>query len=137
VQIVRQSDRLEAGISAAAGPGPLDLKSLLGTWVNTNPESEGIVKLIVSEGPAGLRVRVFGAGSPQPEDWGEVAVEKLFGDGLAATRAAAFTARFDRGFLGVQVQGNQNLGLLVVASFNRFQDGSGRSDFFAREFYHR
>jgi hypothetical protein len=137
VQIVRETDRLEAGISAGVGQGPLDLKPLLGTWDNTNPESEGIVKLIVSEGPAGLRVRVFGAGSPQPVDWGEVAVDKLFGDALAAMRAAAFTARFDRGFLGVHVQGNQNLGLLVVASFNRFQDGSGRSDFFAREFFYR
>jgi hypothetical protein len=135
VQIVRQADRLEAGISA--GPVPLDLTTLLGTWVNTNPESEGIVKLILAAGPAGLLVRVFGAGSPEPVDWGEVAVDKLFGDGLVATRAAAFTARFDRGFLGVHVQGNQNLGLLVVASFNRFQDGSGRSDYFAREFYHR
>jgi hypothetical protein len=27
--------------------------------------------------------------------------------------------------------------VLVVASFNRFKDGSGRSSYFTREFYYR
>ena len=135
MNIVREADRLEAGAAPDAG-GPLDLSPLLGDWVNTYTGSGGIVRVLLTAG-GGLTVRAFGAGPAGPVDWGEVPAETLYADGLRSRRGMAFTARYDFGFMQIHLQANQNLGLLVVAGFNRFTDGSGRSDYFSREFYHR
>jgi hypothetical protein len=119
---------------------PLDISPLLGTWENTDPGSDGILRVVISEAPGGPVVRIFAAGaagSPDLVDWGEVPIETLFCDGPSSTRAMSFTARFDLGYLTSHLQGNQNLGLLVLASFNRFQEGGRGSDYFSREFYHR
>ena len=45
----------------------------------------------------------------------------------------AFVATYDFGYLQTRVEANLSLGLLVVATFNTFRDGSGRFNFFARE----
>lgn len=116
---------------------PLDISALLGTWMNTDPGSEGIVRVVISEAPDGPVIRIFSAGSPDLVDWGEVPVETLFCDGPASGRVMSFTARYDLGFLTSHLQANQNLGLLVLASFNRFKEGGRGSDYFSREFYHR
>ncbi len=52
-------------------------------------------------------------------------------------QAAAFSAVYDFGFEEVRLQANVKLGVLVVASFNRFRDESGRSNYFGREFFYR
>lgn len=116
---------------------PLDISALLGTWENTDPGSDGIVRVVISEAPGGPVVRVFAVGSPELEDWGEVPIETLFCDGPASARVMSFTARYDLGHLTSHLQANQNLGLLVLASFNRFTEGGRGSDYFSREFYHR
>jgi hypothetical protein len=135
VQAAREADRPVPG---AAPAGPLDVSPLLGTWVNTDPESAGIVRIeIAAADQGGLVVGVRAAGQPSPRDWGEVRAETVYADGLQSARAVAFTARFDLDVLEVHLQANQNQGLLVVASFHRFKDGSGRADYFAREFYRR
>ena len=43
----------------------------------------------------------------------------------------------DFDFMSLHLQANMSLGLLIIASFNMFKDGSGRSDYFCREFYRR
>lgn len=129
IRFLRETDRPPA---ASVDPRPL-----VGGWVNTNPESRGIVRLVLRDAAGGLSVRVFGAADPEPIDWGEAPVAAVFAAGPAAGEAAAFTARFDQGFLASRLQANFAQGLLIVAVFNRFLDGSGRSDYFAREFYRR
>lgn len=116
---------------------PLDISPLLGTWENTDPGSDGIVRVVISEAPGGPVVQVFTAGAAGTVDWGEVPIETLFCDGPASARVMSFTARYDLGYLTSHLQANQNLGLLVLASFNRFTEGGRGSDYFSREFYHR
>jgi len=139
LRYAREADRLDQTPPPA---GPLDVSPLLGTWINTNPGSRGIVRFVLGSRDGVLTVRAFGAGltegTEEPErDWGEVDAERIYTDGMTSGNVMSFTARYDFGFLESHLQANMNLGLLVVAGYNTFTDGSGRSSYFSREFYHR
>jgi hypothetical protein len=70
-----------------------------------------------------------------PCSWGNTQADLICGSDASARTAMSFTGRYDFGAHRVELQGNVNLGLLVVASFNRV--GAGGYDYFAREFYRR
>ena len=131
-----QSTRAEDLLETAAPGGALDPEPLLGVWINTNPEPRGMVRVVLGRRGAALTVRVFGAGSPVPIDWGEVEGE-VFAKDVKSREAMAFAARYDFGFLRVDFQANVKQGVLVVASFNEFRDASGRASYFTREFFYR
>ncbi len=126
--------RAEDFIEASAGP--VDPAPLVGDWHNTDKESKGILRIVASARDGALTLRAFGAGSPAPVDWGEVAAG-VYAEGPGSKAAAAFGALYDHGFLRTHLQAKVNRGVLVVAMFNEFTDGSGRSSYFNREFYHR
>lgn len=116
-----------------AGPRPLapvDLASLLGTWVNFDLKSRGIVRLELAEKAGGLAVRVFGAAY-----WGEVPAFP-FTDGVGLHAAVAFNAFYDFGGMKVTLACYLNKRLLVVDAYTTFQDGSGRSPYFARDHFY-
>ena len=46
-------------------------------------------------------------------------------------------ARYDFGFAEVTLAANENKGLIIIASYHRFRDGSARSNYFIREFFYR
>ena len=114
----------------------IDLASFVGTWVNTKKDTTGFVKLIISERDRKLALRAFGASSPEVSDWGEVEAY-AFSDSVESSNGRAFSAFYDTGSIEVAMQGNLNLGLLVLVTFNRFKDGSNRSNYINREFFHR
>jgi|SRR5215467_5835505 len=116
---------------------PLQLDGLPGTWVNTNTDSRGIVEVAIRMKDSRLFVRAFGAGDPEPCDWGEVEVDQTYAGSISSHVAAGFTAGFDFDFSRIHLQANWNQGLLVLASFTSFKDGSRRSNYFSREFFHR
>jgi hypothetical protein len=132
MKYARIQDRL-----AVDRPGLTDLSWFPGTWLNTNRQGTGIAKVILSVFADSLRVRVFGAGDGGLLDWGEVVASTIYTDSPASHRGMSFTAAYDLGFMECHLEGNLNLGLLVLASLNQFEDGSGRSDYFAREFFYR
>jgi hypothetical protein len=129
--------KLEDRVHVQRAPVTLDIDPILGTWVNTNPSSRGIVRLHLSSTDGGLTIRPFAAGGAVPGDWGEIPADAVYGDRLEAGTAVAFTAGRDFGFMRSQLQANVSLGLLIVAAFHVFTDGSQRSNFYAREFYRR
>jgi hypothetical protein len=111
---------------------------LEGSWRNTNAASRGIPRIDVARrepvaGHEPLAVQVWGAGD---HDWGSVSAS-VFTDAIDSRNAMAFSARFDLGYADVHMQANIKGGVLVVATFNRFKDDSGRSSYFTREFYWR
>lgn len=121
---------------AAPPTGAIDPAPLLGTWLNTDKESQGIVRIVAAVREGGFTIRAFGSGSPEPIDWGEVRAD-VYADSAGSQGAAAFGAFYDHGFLRTHLQAKVNRGVLVVAMFNQFTDGSGRSSYFNREFYYR
>jgi hypothetical protein len=136
LQYSKAEDRVE---SSGRGQNwhALQLDSLPGIWRNTNSEARGIVKVEIAVRGPRLIVRAFGAGEPEPSDWGEVEAEHIFGNNISSHTAAGFTAQYDFDFSRVHLQANWNQGLLVLASFTSFKDGSRRSNYFSREFFHR
>ncbi len=130
--------RLEDQIASGGEdrPGSIDTAPLLGTWVNTNPRTRGIVRAVLREDAGVIRLRVFGAGEPL-HDWNEVPIESLYAKNSGSADPMAFLALYDFGFLETQVEANFSLGLMVIAALNTFKDGSGRGNYFSREFFRR
>jgi hypothetical protein len=131
LQISREEDRL-----TPEGRGEVDPAPLLGTWHNTNARSRGIVRIVLARQGGAFTVRVLGAGSPEPLDWGEVPAIAYAHD-AGSREAMGFSARYDFGFQQVELQANIKQGVLVVASFNQFAPGDVRSSYFTREFFYR
>ena len=112
------------------------IAQFVGNWITTNPNSRGIARVIVTPQEQGLLVHAFGAGQPEFHDWGIVQA-RVLADGPASTRIRAFHTVYDFGFLESYLQAKTEKGVLVVATFNRFKDQSGRSSYFSREFFAR
>ena len=136
LQYVKAEDRVERSGRVQNGHA-LQMDSLPGIWRNTNNGTHGIAKVEITVRGPKLIVRAFGADEPHPSDWGEVEAKHIFGNNISSHVAAGFTAQYDFDSSHVQLQANWNQGLLVLASFTSFKDGSKRSNYFSREFFHR
>jgi hypothetical protein len=121
------------GDELIAGVGRLDPAGLAGRWINTNEHGNGVQELIIDVDPDAVALRAMSIGRGWPCAWGVTRADLLCGSDPSARTAMSFTARYDFGAHQVELQGNLNLGLLVVASFNRI--GADGYDYFAREFY--
>jgi hypothetical protein len=142
LQTSRARDLPPAGVPFQ-GPD-VDPSPLLGTWVSFDAASRGLVRVVVAgdrdgnrdgDGSGGMTVRAFGAGFPEPLDWGEVPGQP-FTDGVELSAAVAFTAHYDFGSHAVTLACYLNKRLLVVDAYTRFQDASGRSGYFARDHFY-
>ncbi|MBZ5506164.1 MAG: hypothetical protein LAO78_11945 [Acidobacteriia bacterium] len=120
----------------AAAEAELDLSLLAGNWVNTNLSPSFIRSLQLEPGPNQLIMRVTGADSGSPKDWGE-ATAQVFAENTASTQAMAFSALFDLGGMDSLLQGYVVKGVLVIVSFTRVKDGRERSSSFGKEFFYR
>jgi hypothetical protein len=129
---VSLGDRVEAETPVRA----LDTARFIGTWLSTNRDTQGIAKLVVRRDHDGLRVRAFGMGVASLCEWGE-AEGQVFADSITSTMGHAFRAVYDLGFKETILQAKVKKGVLVVANFNRFKDGSRRASYFSREFFYR
>jgi len=134
LQALREHDRV-----VVSDGGGLDLAPFVGIWQKTNEAAGQWIRRveIARDGALGIAVHAWGGDAPSPADWGSCTADVLFANAITSSTGAAFIARYDFGFLQSELQGNVNLGLLVLAGFNRFRDGSGRSDIFTREFFYR
>lgn len=164
LRLSRASDAPRHAAPRVALPGApaVDPAPLLGTWVSFDTATGGIVRVVVDRRGGRLAVRAFGAASPAPRDWGEVAGDAFAGavasaasavDGedsaiqenpetpedIAHAPAAAvgFTARYGFGFLDTLLAAYLNRRLLVVDSYNVFRDGSGRASYFSRDHFYQ
>jgi hypothetical protein len=130
LQFAQLSDRVESNTSNTA----MDTHALPGVWINSNPDTTGIARMVMSESDGGLSLQVFAVGPEGLIDWGGTGV-KVFAGQPASKVAAGFTCKFDFGFAETELQGMIMKGLLVLAQFHRFKDDSKRADFFVREYF--
>lgn len=129
--------RLEDSPDASTQAGDdTTVAQFVGNWTTTNQNSRGIARVVITPQGQDLLVHAFGAGESEPHDWGTVPA-KVLADGSASSRIRAFHATYDFGFLESYLQAKTEKGVLVVATFNRFKDQSGRSSYFSREFFAR
>ena len=116
------------------GGGAIDGTGLIGTWVNSNPDTQGVARLVVTESDGSLLVRAMAIGPEGLIDWGAVPVT-LFGSSAGSRVAAGFACRYDFGFAETLLQGMILKGLVVLAQFHTFKDDSNRAGFFVREYF--
>jgi hypothetical protein len=114
--------------------GPMDTSALSGTWVNSNPDTNGIARIVMSESGGNLSLQTYAVGPDRSIDWGTAAVN-VFASTPSSRVAAGFTCSYDFGFVETRLLGMIMKGLLVLAQLHRFQDESGRADYFVREYY--
>jgi outer membrane protein assembly factor BamB len=112
-------------------PATLARTALLGTWVNCDAATAGLVKLIIAASGAGVQVHAFGACTPTPCDWGTVPGIAYAADVSSGT-AVAFSAQYQFAFKKTIVVGHVDAGSLLVETFDHFTDGSGRSSYYSR-----
>jgi hypothetical protein len=138
MELAKHSNPEKAEYAGAAQNGhALGMESLPGVWINTNRDSRGIVKVVVGIRNSRLVIRAFGAGDSGASDWGETVADHIYAGSISSRTAAGFTAWYHFDFSQVHLQANWNQGLLVLAIFTSFTDGSRRSNYFSREFFHR
>ncbi|HEU5159130.1 MAG TPA: hypothetical protein VFU43_19190 [Streptosporangiaceae bacterium] len=129
----READRLTG--EAAGAARPLDLTGVTGDWISVTGLGGGVALIRARAGDDGaLTVSVRGQGEPRPGEWGEVPAD-AFANALRSTECMAFTAHFDGPEVSSTLESYQAVGVLTGHTFHRFTDGSGRRDYFTREFY--
>lgn len=132
VQVNDESEPAPGEVLAAK----LDLSSLIGRWKNTNSATRGISHLVISEDGKNLRVQTFGACASGPRDWG-ARPAMTYAYAVTGNIVAGFEVTYDFGSHEALVTAIHNRGVLVIHSYHRFNDGSGRSNFISKEFFHQ
>lgn len=115
-------------------PQRIDSSGLIGTWVNSNTDTNGITRMIVSRTGEKLSIRTYAMGPESLLDWGSVELE-IFASSASSRVASGFSCLYDFGFAETRLQGMIMKGLLVLAQFHSFKDKSNRASFFVREYY--
>lgn len=122
----------KVGTASSAYPSgrrPLAPNSFLGTWNNTNPATDFVVKYVITRASNGsLLVHEFGACDPTPCDNGTSSSIAYAASSTSAT-ANRFLSPSDAGFERELRIGSLNNGILSVSAWVQFTDGSGRSNY--------
>jgi hypothetical protein len=125
-------------VGTASGTYPLGRRphapdSFLGTWNNTNPATESVVKYVITRQEDGsLLVHEYGACTPTPCDNG-TSNAITYGASSTSPTATRFLSPSDYGFEREVRIGSLVNGVLHVSAWIQFTDGSGRSNYGAAE----
>jgi len=116
------------------GPTSANLGQLLGDWKNVDPDTRGIVRIMITDAGGAIQVRVCGACHPSPCDWGTVKAVPYAPNVDAPLPADTeyLLADYPESFAQRMVLIGPAPGLggeLRAITLNRFTDNSSRSDF--------
>lgn len=114
----------------------LNLRPLVGSWRNCDKKTRGLVRIDLASRRGALAVHPFGACSPKPCDWGTQRGQ-AYSESVVSRDAVAFTATFKTSFKVTIVTGHLCDGCLVVETYSRFTDKSGRCPYYSRECFCR
>jgi hypothetical protein len=131
MQYAQIRDRVEPESVEA---GPIGLSALAGVWVNSNPDTNGVARMVVTRAGEDLSLRVYAIGPEGLIDWGPVHIN-IFTSTPTSRVAAGFTCLYDFGFAETRLQAMILKGLIVLAQIHRFKDDSKRADYFVREYF--
>lgn len=108
--------------------------NFIGLWKNTNPSSNGIVKIFITPG---LTIRTFGACTPTLCDHGPRPLT-TYGKNISDPNHRAGTAQYHFSFkevvMTLKLVGSQRL---HFEHFNQFTDSSGRQNYWKGENFKR
>jgi hypothetical protein len=105
--------------------------TMVGTWVNTDSNTRGITKIVITESGSQYEVHAFGKCHPNDCDWGKTLMT-TYGDDVSDPTHKVGMAEFNPGFaktmLSIQQSGNR----ITLDGFTNFTDGSGRQNYHNR-----
>src|SRR5262245_39943977 len=135
--------RSYSNLALSAGK-PLQISPLCGHWLNADhrgaPGMLGVT-LIEQEGNLwvrglGLATPGLGLATPMAYDWPRVRTPSFASD-PTSSQAWGFLVDYDFGFMRTIIAGYYKTSVLVATTYNTFHDGSGRTPYWTREFFHR
>ena len=129
-EFIVESDRL----NGADAPGPIELTYFVGSWRNINPVTGTIFDFEISEEDGDYWLQPRGVGSPR--EWERVRITPV-SVGCGSNKGTGFFARYDLGFMEMELAANENQGIIIIASYSIFKDDSGRANYFRREFFYK
>jgi hypothetical protein len=133
MQAVKRDDQMtDGGPGLASLEAKVDLSHFLGTWANTYRDTRSITRFDLSQASVGYTITAYV--SAGVENLGTVEVAP-FAATVDSRQADGFLARYEFGFLEMLLAAYYTKGLIVVSQYTRFKDGSGRPDYFNREFF--
>jgi hypothetical protein len=133
------SRRAHGDMTLPYPPPRIESEVMDGQWTKTSDKPQWIDSLQLETIDGETWVRIRGSAAPSPPDWGRVRCESVYANApdTSNARAGGFIAHYDFEDMGVEVQANYNLGLLVVATFVTFKNPGPLADRFTREFFFR
>jgi len=117
-------------LPAEFAPAAVSVAPLVGTWVNVDHQTRGMVRLVIAASGNEITLHGFGACSPTPCDWG-IVPGLVYANGVTGTAAIAFAGMYTFGFKQTTISGRLFNGALLVQTFDHFTDKSGRSDYYS------
>jgi hypothetical protein len=131
-----------AGPATASNTPPTAHTGLLGTWVNTNPNTGNVKQIVVRrDGTGGITVDAFGACTPTLCEWGAVPAI-VYGSSVSSTTGTMFQtnqrfvsngAEWSRKELFGELLSTSAGPRLRVRQLTAFSDGSGRRNYTVTE----
>ena len=120
------------------GTRTLNTHKLTGRWLNTDPDTEGLVQITIKHDGKEFSVRALGAGADGPIEWPETSARPLANlEEEGGQRALALAVDLDFAFMKAETYLRVNKGVLVIVLYNTFHDGSARQNYLTREFFYR
>ena len=112
----------------------MELGALLGTWINSNPDTHSIALVKATESEGRLRLQVSAVGDDGLIDWGAADAD-VFAASSDSQTGAGFTCRYEFAHGETRLQGMIMKGLLVLAQFHLFNEETKRESYFLREYF--
>jgi hypothetical protein len=112
----------------------VDLGQFEGEWINTNEGKREIERVSLRTASGRMYLRVRGNAHAAGPDWGEIELENVYTDPANLNQGVSFVAKYDFDALRVELGVNLNMGLLVMAMFNSWNESTA-TNYFAREFF--
>jgi hypothetical protein len=125
-----ESERERLGIMAPPAELTVSALPLVGTWVNCDHQTRGLIRVMIAASGSEITVHAFGACQPTPCDWG-VVNGTIYATNVAAAPAMAFTATYTFAFKQTVIVGHLFNGSLLIETFDHFTDKSGRADYYS------
>ncbi|HLO88557.1 MAG TPA: hypothetical protein VK203_26605 [Nostocaceae cyanobacterium] len=121
------SASLASVVISPAMAAPADF---VGTWVNTNPNTGGITRVVItSAGGNKLNIEAFGKCQPSDCKWGKTNLV-TYGNSVQDANHRYGTATYNPGFAETLLTLDlRNKNALTVQNFTRFTDNSGRQNY--------
>jgi hypothetical protein len=133
----KQSGHLDPALNDPAAR-TLNADKLIGRWLNTNPETDGLTEILIERDGEHFFVSALAAGEGDQIGWPRTRATALANlEEEAGQRALALAVDFDFGFMKAETYLRVNKGVLVIVAYHTFFDGSRRANYVNREFFYR